>query len=62
MSIKNYFELFTDAEKRHLPKELYTAGNTELLFQKRRVSVVGSRKASKDGLARAKIVARELVK
>ncbi len=62
MSIKNYFELFTDAEKRHLPKELYTAGNIELLFQRRRVSVVGSRKASKDGLARAKIVARELVK
>ena len=61
MSIESYLKLFSDAEKRHLPKELFLEGREDLLFQRRRVSVVGSRSASIDGLKRARIVARTLV-
>lgn len=61
MDIESYLDLFTDAEKRNLPKELFLEGRGDLLFQRRRVSVVGSRSASMDGLKRARIVARTLV-
>lgn len=62
MGIENYKEFLTEAEKRHSPSQLFVAGNKELLYCKRRVSVVGSRKATKEGLLRAKIVAKALVK
>ncbi len=62
MGIENYSEHLTEAEKKHSPRELYIAGDRELLYNKRRVSVVGSRKATKEGLIRAKIVAQALVR
>lgn len=62
MGIENYNELLTETERKHSPKQLFFAGNEELLYSKRRVSVVGSRKASKEGLIRANIVAKALVK
>lgn len=61
MGIENYSELLTDTEKKHSPKQLFLAGNHDLLYNKRRVSVVGSRKASREGLIRAKIVSKALV-
>ncbi len=62
MGIENYNEFLTETEKKHSPKQLFFAGNQELLYSKRRVSVVGSRKATKEGLIRAKIVTKALVK
>lgn len=61
MNIENYYEYLTDIEKKYSPKKLFFAGNEELLYHKRRVSVVGSRKATKEGLIRAKIVSKALV-
>src|SRR5690606_40520122 len=43
------------------PERLLFEGNESLLFEKRRVSVVGSRAASREGLLRAKIISRTLV-
>jgi len=49
-------------EQRYAPKQLFAAGHTEWLRQEPRVSVVGARKASPDGLKRAAKLARLLVK
>ena len=62
MGIENYSEHLTEAEKKHSPQQLYIAGDRDLLYNKRRVSVVGSRKATKEGLIRAKIVTQALVR
>ena len=48
-------------ERLYAPKQLFVAGHTEWLRQERRVSVVGARKASPDGLKRAARLARLLV-
>ena len=62
MSIENYIEYLSLAEKKHSPKKLFLEGNEKLLYHKRRVSVVGARKASKEGLIRAAVVSKALVK
>lgn len=62
MDINSYFESLTNIESKHAPNELFLAGDESLLFEERRVSVVGSRKASKEGLIRAKIISQSLVK
>ncbi len=49
-------------ELMYAPKQLFVAGHPEWLRQERRVSVVGARKASPDGLKRAAKLARLLVK
>lgn len=51
-----------DVERKNAPKTLYLAGDASLLRHGRRVSVVGSRSASPEGLARARSLARALVK
>lgn len=61
MGIETYFQLLTDAEKKHFPERLFFGGNENLLYEKRRVSVVGSRAASREGLQRAKIISKALV-
>ncbi len=50
-----------EVERKHAPEQLYVAGDTTLLQQGARVSIVGSRKASSDGVARAKKLARLLI-
>ena len=50
-----------EVEKRNAPEVLYIAGDTELLRRGKRVSIVGARKASGDGLKRASSLARILV-
>jgi DNA processing protein len=50
-----------DVEEKHAPKVLYLAGDVSLLDRGPRVSVVGSRKASADGLRRAGALAKALV-
>lgn len=46
-----------DVETRYAPKLLYIAGNREIVERGARVSIVGSRKASTDGLSRARRLA-----
>lgn len=48
-------------ESKNAPEELYLSGNARLLTENRRVAIVGSRKASAEGLARARSIARALV-
>jgi DNA processing protein len=50
-----------DVEKRRSPKSLFLAGDPSLFKVQPRVAVVGSRKASADGLKRAAKLARLLV-
>lgn len=52
---------FNEAEQRHAPRELFVAGDRDLLRAGPTVSIVGSRKATPMGLARAKKLARLLV-
>ena len=49
-------------ERKFAPKELYICGETDLLAHGPRVSVVGSRKASQEGLHRTRLLCRVLVK
>lgn len=50
-----------DVEKKFAPAQLFLAGDAELLRKGPRVSIVGSRKASVDGLRRAAALAHALV-
>jgi len=43
-----------EVEAKHAPKKLFAAGDVGMLRQAARVSIVGSRKASEDGLRRAR--------
>ena len=47
-----------DVERKHAPDQLFIAGRIELFDAGRRVSVVGTRKPSPDGIARARAFAR----
>ncbi|MEM1038608.1 MAG: DNA-processing protein DprA [Pseudomonadota bacterium] len=48
-------------EEKHAPDRLYLAGDTSLLTEGLRIAIVGSRKASADGIKRARTVTRALV-
>ena len=50
-----------DVERKHAPEWLFLAGDRELLRVVPRVSIVGTRTASDEGLSRASRLARELV-
>jgi DNA processing protein len=47
-------------ERKHAPAKIYAGGDVELLRSFARVSIVGSRKASPQGLARARRIAKLL--
>lgn len=51
-----------EVERKNAPRELFLAGDEELLRSGPRVSIVGSRKASSEALSRARFLARALVK
>lgn len=50
-----------DVERKNAPARLYTVGDVTLLNRGPRVSVVGSRKASEEGIRRARILTKALV-
>ena len=52
---------FGPVEEKNAPDVLYTAGDTALLTEGSRVAIVGSRKATPDGIKRAQAVTRALV-
>ena len=68
MSIPDYIvatpaELLGDLneiEAKYAPKQLFLAGHTDIMRRGPRVSIVGSRKASAEGLRRAKALSRRL--
>lgn len=51
----------SECERKHAPDVLYVAGDAELLRTGRRVSVIGSRQASANGIKRARKLAKALV-
>ncbi|WP_085518076.1 DNA-processing protein DprA [Marivirga sericea] len=51
----------TEIEAKNAPKELFIDGDESLLIEGRRVSVVGSRNVSPEGLARTKSLVKMLV-
>lgn len=51
----------TDLERKHAPDALFVVGDVSLLTHVPKVSIVGSRKATEDGLRRAAKLARQLV-
>jgi DNA processing protein len=56
------FEAIQPAERLRLPPVLYAAGAVDLLLAGRRVAIIGTRDPSSDGAARARRLARELVR
>lgn len=61
MRTEDVFGALTSFEAKNAPEHLYLAGDVALLTEGRRVSVVGSRKPSMEGAARARAVTRALV-
>ena len=55
------FGTLNDVERKHAPRQLYLAGDPSLLKRGPRISIVGSRAASPEGLARARSLAKALV-
>ena len=51
-----------DVEEKHAPPQLYWLGDAALLKQGPRIAVVGSRKASPEGLKRARFLSQALVR
>jgi DNA processing protein len=58
---QDYLNRLSDVEKKHAPKELHFEGDPQLLLLGIRVSVVGSRKPSPEGIKRAEIFTKALV-
>lgn len=58
---KDYLGSLNDLERKNAPEELFHAGDFSLLTLGVKVAVVGSRKASNDGLRRAKAITKALV-
>lgn len=52
----------TAYELKHAPETLYLAGDARLLTEGRRIAVVGSRKATREGVARARAFTQALVR
>jgi len=55
------FRPLNDAEEKSAPKELYISGDLDLLRNGVRVSIIGSRDASPDGIKRARKLTKFLV-
>jgi len=51
-----------EIESKHIPKDIFSLGDISLLTKGHRVSVVGTRKPSTDGIRRAKVLVKELVR
>jgi len=62
MNYNYLFNKLNDFEKKNAPETLFHEGNFGYLLEGRRVSVVGSRKVSEEGLRRTKMISSLLVK
>src|SRR5262249_30307906 len=57
----DFLDTLNDIELKYAPHELLLAGDWNLLRRGPRVSLIGSRKASTEGLRRTRVLARRLV-
>jgi DNA processing protein len=57
----HFFETFTEVEKKSAPQNLFVDGDASLLSEGLKVSIVGSRKPSQQGIEDAKCLAKTLV-
>ena len=62
LSLNDSMGLLNEYEAKYAPNPIYFEGNIQILSKSRKVSVVGSRKVSKDGIKRAQSVAKVLIK
>src|SRR5699024_10826113 len=60
-NVSSFLEKLTDLERKNSPKELFYLGDFSLLLNGRRVSIIGSRKASELGKKRAQFISNFLV-
>lgn len=61
-ALETHFGKLNEFERKHAPEEFYFAGDVSLLDRRRpKVSIVGSREASEEGLRRAAKLAKQLV-
>lgn len=60
--IEHYIDNLTEIERKYSPKQLFYEGNLSLLEKGRRVSVVGSRKVSENGIIRTSRIVDILLK
>jgi DNA processing protein len=58
---KKFSETFTEVEKRFAPQNLFVEGDASLIFSGLKVSIVGSRKPSAEGIANAECLTKTLV-
>jgi DNA processing protein len=58
----DFLGTLNDVEERNAPKTLYLQGDEGLLRQGPRVSIVGSRRASEEGIRRAQVLTKALVR
>jgi DNA processing protein len=56
-----FFKTFTEIEKKYAPENLFVEGDSSLLYEGLKVSVVGSRKPSLQGVEDARCITRTLV-
>jgi DNA processing protein len=61
-AIQDLLRPLSDHERKHAPKELFYEGDRSLLKDRVRVSVVGTRKPSSEGSARARVISEALVR
>lgn len=60
-SVEDLLGPLNEVEKKNAPSELFTVGDVSLLANGARVSIVGTRRASREGLRRAGRLARLLI-
>jgi DNA processing protein len=58
---KDFFETFTDFEKKFAPQDLFVEGDASLLYSGLKACIVGSRKLSEQGRKEAECLAKTLV-
>jgi len=61
LSYQKLFDTFTDLEKKYAPQNLFIEGDASLLFSGLKVSIVGSRKPTQQGIEDAECLAKSLV-
>lgn len=62
LGVQDLIGPINEFEQKHAPKSLYVRGSVDLLLHRRRVSVVGSRKCSNEGIQRTEKLVKLLVK
>ena len=62
LALNDSMGLLNEHEAKYAPNPIYYEGDIEILSKSRKVSVIGSRKVSNDGITRAQLVTKALTK